>query len=128
MEEVWSESMMLTTQFTVPEMALKVVDRAIQVHGAEGICQDTPLAYFYASLRTLRFADVRPHLLSICPSLYFCRLNVVDVDADDKGPDEVHIQQQGKQELKRLPMLRERYDKIREKSSRLLGDQVKAKL
>ena len=39
-------------------MALRVVDRAIQVHGAEGICQDTPLAYFYASLRTLRFADV----------------------------------------------------------------------
>jgi acyl-CoA dehydrogenase len=40
-------------------MALKVVDRAIQVHGAEGISQDQPLAYFYASLRTLKFADVR---------------------------------------------------------------------
>lgn len=39
-------------------MALKVVDRAIQVHGAEGISQDTPLAYFWASLRTLKFADV----------------------------------------------------------------------
>lgn len=39
-------------------MALRVVDRAIQVHGAEGISQDQPLAYFYASLRTLRFADV----------------------------------------------------------------------
>jgi hypothetical protein len=48
----------LQFQFTVPEMALKVVDRAIQVHGAEGISQDQPLAYFYASLRTLRFADV----------------------------------------------------------------------
>lgn len=42
----------------MPEMALRVVDRAIQVHGAEGISQDQPLAYFYASLRTLRFADV----------------------------------------------------------------------
>lgn len=41
-------------------MALRVVDRAIQVHGAEGISQDTPLAYFYATLRTLRFADVSP--------------------------------------------------------------------
>jgi len=40
-------------------MALKVVDRAIQVHGAEGISQDQPLAYFWASLRTLKFADVR---------------------------------------------------------------------
>jgi len=69
MEEVWNESTMLTEQFTVPEMALKVVDRAIQVHGAEGICQDTPLAYFYASLRTLRFADVRPQLFSIYSSL-----------------------------------------------------------
>lgn len=38
-------------------MALQVVDRAIQVHGAEGICQDTPLAKFWAGLRTLRFAD-----------------------------------------------------------------------
>jgi hypothetical protein len=46
------------TQFSVPEMALKVVDRAIQVHGAEGISQDQPLAYFWASLRTLKFADV----------------------------------------------------------------------
>ena len=48
------------TQFSVPEMALKVVDRAIQVHGAEGISQDQPLAYFWASLRTLKFADVSP--------------------------------------------------------------------
>jgi hypothetical protein len=52
------------TQFSVPEMALKVVDRAIQVHGAEGISQDQPLAYFWASLRTLKFADVSPSLSS----------------------------------------------------------------
>jgi len=39
-------------------MALRVVDRAMQVHGAEGISSDQPLAYFYASLRTLRYADV----------------------------------------------------------------------
>jgi acyl-CoA dehydrogenase len=38
-------------------MALQVVDRAMQVHGAEGICQDTPLAKFWAGLRTLRYAD-----------------------------------------------------------------------
>jgi len=52
-------------------MALKVVDRAIQVHGAEGISQDQPLAYFWASLRTLKFADVSPSLLPLIfrPSL-----------------------------------------------------------
>jgi len=30
----------------------------MQVHGAEGICQDVPLASMYSSLRTLRYADV----------------------------------------------------------------------
>ena len=39
-------------------MALKIIDRAMQVHGAEGICQDVPLANMYAHLRTLRYADV----------------------------------------------------------------------
>ncbi|NXD32509.1 IBR3 dehydrogenase, partial [Spelaeornis formosus] len=68
-------------KFTVPTVALKVVDRAMQVHGAEGISQDQPLAYMYGSLRTLRYAD---------------------------GPDEVHIQQIGKKELKRAEELRTR--------------------
>jgi acyl-CoA dehydrogenase len=40
-----------------PEVALKVVDRAIQVHGGGGVSQDTPLASMYAHLRTLRLAD-----------------------------------------------------------------------
>lgn len=39
-------------------MALQVVDRAMQAHGAEGLSQDQPLASWYAQLRTLRFADV----------------------------------------------------------------------
>ncbi|ELU41552.1 acyl-CoA dehydrogenase [Rhizoctonia solani AG-1 IA] len=43
--------------FVVPGMALQVVDRAMQVHGAEGISQDTPLAKLWAGLRTLRYAD-----------------------------------------------------------------------
>ena len=38
-------------------MALKVIDRAIQVHGAAGVTQFTPLAAMYASMRTLRIAD-----------------------------------------------------------------------
>ena len=41
----------------VPNMALKVIDRAIQVHGAAGVTQFTPLAAMYASMRTLRIAD-----------------------------------------------------------------------
>lgn len=53
----------------VPSMALKVIDRAMQMYGAEGINQDTPLPGFWAGIRTLRYAD---------------------------GPDEVHIQQIGK--------------------------------
>ena len=41
----------------VPNVALKVVDRAIQVHGAAGVTQFTPLARMYAHARTLRIAD-----------------------------------------------------------------------
>jgi len=40
-----------------PQMACKVIDWAMQVHGGGGMCQDFPLAYYYAQARTLRFAD-----------------------------------------------------------------------
>jgi len=40
-----------------PNMACQVIDWAMQVHGAAGMCQDFPLAYFYAQARTLRYAD-----------------------------------------------------------------------
>ncbi|MEA2215021.1 MAG: acyl-CoA dehydrogenase [Solirubrobacteraceae bacterium] len=40
-----------------PNVALKVLDRAIQVHGGGGVCQDFGLASAYAHLRTLRLAD-----------------------------------------------------------------------
>ena len=42
---------------TVPNMALKIIDRAIQVWGAAGVSQYTPLASMYAHARTLRIAD-----------------------------------------------------------------------
>jgi acyl-CoA dehydrogenase len=58
----------------VPQMALTVIDRAVQSFGAAGVCQDTPLANMWASIRTLRLAD---------------------------GPDEVHLQQMGRNENKR---------------------------
>ena len=41
----------------VPNMALRVIDKAIQIHGGAGVSQDTPLARMYASMRTLRLAD-----------------------------------------------------------------------
>ncbi|WP_250534228.1 acyl-CoA dehydrogenase family protein [Caballeronia sp. AZ10_KS36] len=40
-----------------PNVACQVIDWAIQAHGAAGICDDFPLAYAYASARTLRLAD-----------------------------------------------------------------------
>jgi acyl-CoA dehydrogenase len=40
-----------------PNMALRVIDWAMQAHGGAGVSQDTPLAHFYANARTLRFAD-----------------------------------------------------------------------
>ena len=40
-----------------PNIALKVIDRAIQVHGGGGVSDDFTLAWAYAHLRTLRLAD-----------------------------------------------------------------------
>lgn len=57
-----------------PNVALRVLDRAIQAHGAAGVCEDFPLAAFWANSRTLRLAD---------------------------GPDEVHRESIAKFELKR---------------------------
>jgi acyl-CoA dehydrogenase len=58
----------------VPAMALRVIDRAIQIHGGGGVSQEFPLAQMYATIRTLRLAD---------------------------GPDEVHRRTVAKLELKR---------------------------
>jgi acyl-CoA dehydrogenase len=55
-----------------PNVALKVLDRAIQVHGGGGVCQDFPLASMWAKSRALRLAD---------------------------GPDEVHRETVAKLEL-----------------------------
>ena len=58
---------------SVPNMTLKIIDRAIQIHGALGVSQDTPLAAMWTSQRTLRLAD---------------------------GPDEVHRRLIAREELK----------------------------
>jgi len=41
----------------VPERVCKIIDQAIQMHGATGVSQWTPLAGMYASQRTIRLAD-----------------------------------------------------------------------
>jgi acyl-CoA dehydrogenase len=57
-------------------MATTVIDRAIEVFGAAGISDDTPLAYFYAWARALRIVD---------------------------GPDAVHRRAVAREELRRTP-------------------------
>ena len=61
-------------KFAVPDICLRIIDRAIQVHGGGGVSQDFPLAQMYAYMRTLRLAD---------------------------GPDEVHKLSLARQELRR---------------------------
>ena len=57
-----------------PSVAIRVVDRAIQIHGGMGLTDDTPLAGFFAHLRAMRIAD---------------------------GPDEVHKRTIARQELRK---------------------------
>ena len=57
-----------------PRIALEITDEAVQMHGAMGVTQDTPLARMWTGLRTLRLAD---------------------------GPDAVHRRQVARAELKR---------------------------
>ncbi|MGB3456963.1 MAG: acyl-CoA dehydrogenase family protein [Litorimonas sp.] len=56
-----------------PQVALKVIDEAMQMHGGVGISQDTPLAGMFIQMRTLRYAD---------------------------GPDAVHRMQVARKELR----------------------------
>ena len=58
-----------------PNMAQRVVDRAIQAFGGAGLSDDWPLAYYYSWARILRLAD---------------------------GPDEVHMFQLGRNVITRL--------------------------
>ena len=44
-------------KIAAPNIALRVIDRAIQVHGGGGVSDDFTLAWAYAHLRTLRLAD-----------------------------------------------------------------------
>ena len=61
----------------VPNMALKVIDRAIQMHGGTGVSEDTPLAKMWAAHRAMRLSD---------------------------GPDEVHRELISRQEIGKFPL------------------------
>ena len=63
----------------VPRAATAVIDRAIQVHGGAGVCDDLPLAAMWGWQRSMRIFD---------------------------GPDEVHLRTLAKSELRREPELR----------------------
>lgn len=77
----------------VPQTALTVIDRAVQAFGGAGVSQDTPLAYMWAGIRTLRLAD---------------------------GPDEVHLQQMGRNENKRGKEVTEKIWRQEKKTQELL--------
>lgn len=77
----------------VPQMALTVIDRAVQSFGGAGVCQDTPLANMWAGIRTLRLAD---------------------------GPDEVHLQQLGRNENRRGKEATENIHRQRAKTEALM--------
>merc|ERR1719163_1497988 len=62
------------TKVDAPRMCLRIIDEAIQVHGAHGVSQDSKLSDLYTNVRTLRLAD---------------------------GPDIVHLNTIAKEELKK---------------------------
>jgi acyl-CoA dehydrogenase len=64
-----AQDLIAMIKIVAPNMALDVIDRAMQIHGAVGLSQDTPLAHLWAYARTLRLAD---------------------------GPDQVHMMQLGR--------------------------------
>jgi acyl-CoA dehydrogenase len=69
-----------TLIITLPNVALRVVDRAIQIHCGLGLTEDAPLAGFWAHLRAMRIAD---------------------------GPDEVHKRTIARQELRKQRLRRD---------------------
>jgi len=76
----------------VPEVALKVIDWAVQAYGGAGVSQDTPLANMWAHGRTMRIVD---------------------------GPDEVHLLQLGRNENKRGKWLLEKIEWQKRKTAEM---------
>jgi acyl-CoA dehydrogenase len=69
-----AKSYIAMTKVDAPRMCLKIIDEAIQVHGAHGVSQDSELTELYTNIRHVRLAD---------------------------GPDIVHLNTIAKEELKK---------------------------
>jgi acyl-CoA dehydrogenase len=78
----------------VPAMLGRILDDAIQIYGGAGVSQDTPLAYMWASARTMRLVD---------------------------GPDEVHLLQLGRKESRRAVDVRAKLEKQSSIEAKLFG-------
>lgn len=78
-------------------MLQRVLDRAMQAHGAGGLSQDFVLAKFFSRARTLRYAD---------------------------GPDEVHKNQLGKIELRRAADITNRINAKNAKKEKLINSKL----
>lgn len=78
-------------------MLQRVLDRAMQAHGAGGLSQDFVLAKFFSRARTLRYAD---------------------------GPDEVHKNQLGKIELRRAADITNRINDQNAKKEKLINSKL----
>ena len=76
----------------IPQTLLEVLDKAIQAYGGAGVCQETPLANMWAHGRTMRIVD---------------------------GPDEVHLQQLGKNENKKGQFFVDKLQKQKAKTEEL---------
>ena len=76
----------------IPDMLLKVLDRAMQAYGGAGVSQDTPLANMWAHARTMRIVD---------------------------GPDEVHALQLGRNENKRGDFLLKKIEWQKKRSAEM---------
>ncbi|KAI8147498.1 acyl-CoA dehydrogenase/oxidase [Fennellomyces sp. T-0311] len=85
-------------KIAVPNMLQRVVDRAIQAFGAAGLSQDTRLPHLFINARYLRIAD---------------------------GPDEVHMQQVGKTELRRAQEIVELQKRQKARSQELIANSSK---
>lgn len=79
----------------VPKVMTEVIDRAIQVNGGVGVSQDTPLAAMLALARMMRIVD---------------------------GPDEVHLFQLGRNEIRNGLALKGRIDAQKARSLELFRD------
>jgi acyl-CoA dehydrogenase len=79
----------------VPKVMTEVVDRAIQANGGAGVCQDTPLAAMSAIARMMRIVD---------------------------GPDEVHLYQLGRNEIKQGLTLKGRIEAQKARTSEMFKD------